>query len=64
MSENIVKRLQDASQRMLDLNLPLSAHLMQEAADEIEYLRQRCEQIDQEYRESRKSAAIMRKVME
>ena len=51
-TENIVKRLNDASQRMLDMNLPLSAHLMQEAADEIEYLRQRCEQIDQEWRQT------------
>jgi len=50
-SENIVKRLRDASERMLDMNLPLSAHLMQEAADEIEYLRKRCEQIDQERQE-------------
>lgn len=50
-NENIVKRLRDASERMLDMNLPLSAHLMQEAADEIEYLRQRCEQIDQERQE-------------
>lgn len=51
-NENIVKRLRDASERMLDMNLPLSAHLMQEAADEIEYLRQRCEQIDQEWRQT------------
>jgi hypothetical protein len=49
-SGNIVKRLNEASQRMLDLNLPVSASLMQEASGEIEYLRQRCEQIDHEYR--------------
>lgn len=53
---NIVKRLNEASQRMLDLNLPLSAHLMQEAGDEIEYLRQRCEQIDQQYRMSKEGS--------
>ena len=51
-TENIVKRLNDASQRLLQNNLPACAHLMQEAADEIEYLRQRCEQIDQEWRQT------------
>jgi uncharacterized protein with PhoU and TrkA domain len=44
-NENIVKRLRDASERMLDLNLPLSGHLMQEAADEIERLQQKVEDI-------------------
>lgn len=51
MPENIIKRLRDTSQRMLDLHLPVTGHLMQEAADEIEYLRQRCEQIDNEWRQ-------------
>lgn len=58
MNENVVKRLHDAADRFTADGLVVTAHLMREAADEIEYLRDRCEAIDNEwrlYRLSRKS---------
>ena len=48
--ENIVKRLRDEAESPY-LHHDAVAALHSEAADEIEYLRQRCEQIDQEWRQ-------------
>ena len=47
---NIVERLRKASDRFVAEGLVITSHMMQEAADEIEYLRQRCEEIDNEWR--------------
>ena len=63
--ENIVKRLHDASYSHATTTGDIwLVSLLNEAAGEIEYLRQRCEQIDHEWRESRRSDAIIRKIME
>lgn len=43
MNENVVNRLRDAADRFTAEGLVVTAHLMREAADEIEYLRDRCE---------------------
>ena len=47
-NKNIVKRLRDEAERIRGDDR--HSFLLDEAADEIEYLRQRCEQIDQEWR--------------
>lgn len=51
-SENIVKRLrEEADKATLRVDDTLAA-VLNEAAEEIERLRQRCEQIDQEWRQT------------
>lgn len=47
-NENIVKRLREWAEAASKDNRPKLAGDLNEAADEIEYLRQRCEEIDQE----------------
>lgn len=65
---NIVARLRAMADASESDGLMGYAIVSREAADEIEYLRQRCEQIDHEFRQQdaddRRSRAIMRKVME
>jgi predicted secreted protein len=51
-NENIVKRLRDAGVCPALYSDHFWRQLLNEAADEIEYLRQRCEQIDQEWRQT------------
>jgi len=51
-NENIVERLRDIADSALKDGLAGVALTCQQAADEIEYLRQRCEEIDQEWRQT------------
>lgn len=49
---DITERLRHSSETLLTMNAPIAAHLCQEAADEIEYLRQQREEAEQAvYRE-------------
>lgn len=64
VSGNIVARLRAIADASEGDGLMGFAIVTREAADEIEYLRHRCEEIDHEWRQSIEHNAIMRKVME
>lgn len=51
MPENIVKRLRESAQQSGLMGDAWQAALLHEAADEIEYLRDRCEQLDMDLKE-------------
>ncbi len=51
-NENLVKRLRKWAESAKSDGFTMFASDLNEAADEIEYLRQRCEQIDQEWRQT------------